>query len=361
MSIQIDVLEASREESYKQLLLTSDTALLYVSISYRNFLQRILKNSNPYYLLAYHDGHLVGALPTFIMTHQTYGSVLNSLPFYGSNGGLIVSPQCGTPIAVKQALLDAFRDLAIQQHVAISTLITNPLDSTDTRQIDVPHTWRDVRIGQITSLPDTRDGDDDLEDRLMSSFHKKTRNSIRKASKSDVLVSSSASFDVLRNLAEIHKENIEAIGGLAKPWPVFEAIWDCFEYDRDYKIYTAERRGKLIAALLVFFYNRTAEYFVPGTLADARIYQPMSLLIFEAMKDATKRSLYYWNWGGTWLNQDGVYDFKKRWGTYDKMYYYYVQEYAENSRMRDLTAQELQKAYPYFYVLPYSALDGEVN
>ena len=96
-------------------------------------------------------------------------------------------------------------------------------------------------------------------------------------------------------------------------------------------------------------------------MEGARFYQPMSLLIFEAMKEAAKRGYLYWNWGGTWITQSGVYKFKSRWGTQDRRYYYYIQEYNKDNPLRELTAQEIQTEFPYFYVLPFKTLRSEKN
>jgi len=72
------------------------------------------------------------------------------------------------------------------------------------------------------------------------------------------------------------------------------------------------------------------------------------------MKDATKKKCKYWNWGGTWLSQTGVYQFKKRWGTHDLKYNYYT-NLIDNSIL-NLSKEDLLREYPYFYVLPFSAL-----
>ena len=51
----------------------------------------------------------------------------------------------------------------------------------------------------------------------------------------------------------------------------------------------------------------------------------MSLIIFEAMKDAIKRGQRNWNWGGTWLSQKASMTLKK-WGI-DYPYHYFIKVY----------------------------------
>ena len=76
----------------------------------------------------------------------------------------------------------------------------------------------------------------------------------------------------------------------------------------------AEYENKVIAALLVFLYNQPAEYYTPVILNEYRPLQPMSGLIYQAMQEAITCGMKWWNWGGTWKSQDGVYRFKKSWG-----------------------------------------------
>ncbi|BBD62244.1 hypothetical protein NIES2109_50830 [Nostoc sp. HK-01] len=357
MSIEVELLTPNKEYTYEDLLHSCSSSLLYSSIKYRNFLQRILVNSQDYYLLAYDSGCLVGALPSFIKRNSTYGNVLNSLPFYGSNGGVIISPQAANPEKVKQALIESFHTLAVQESVVVSTLISNPLESdVNFYESYSLYTLRDERIGQLVNLPTDISNHEKIADSLMNLFHQKTRNCVRKAQKSEITIYHSDSLTALQALVDLHEDNISAIGGISKPFSVFKAIRETFVYDQDYRIYLAEKDGQIIAGLLIFFYNRTAEYYTPATLASHRIYQPMSLIIYEAMLEAAKRGCLYWNWGGTWLTQTGVYNFKSRWGTQDKKYFYYIKEYDNSNSLRQLTSKQILAEYSYFYVLPFNLL-----
>jgi lipid II:glycine glycyltransferase (peptidoglycan interpeptide bridge formation enzyme) len=189
----------------------------------------------------------------------------------------------------------------------------------------------------------------------MALFHKKTRNGIRKALKSGIEIDHSDSLDALEALAGIHKKNIQAIGGLHKPFSVFKAIRDTFRYDGDYRVYLAQKEGQIIGALLAFFYNRTAEYFTPAVEEAYRSDQVGSLLAFVAMQEAVRRGCGHWNWGGTWKTQEGVYRFKSRFGAKDWEYTYYIREF--DPSLRQLGREDVLAAYPYFYVLPFGILE----
>lgn len=219
----------------------------------------------------------------------------------------------------------------------------------------IDYQYKDERIGQLTSLPQFGD---EIEARatLLRSFHQKTRNTIRKAQKSDLEVAWEASVDGWDALVSLHAANMAAIGAAPKPAKVFAAMQQSFRYDADYRVYFARIDRTIVAALLVFYFNRTAEYFVPATHPEYRSLQPMSLLVFEAMSEAVRRGCSYWNWGGTWHSQAGVYNFKRRWGTEDRLYDYYVS--IRNPSLLELTPEQILDEYPYYFVVPFDRLAG---
>ena len=65
----------------------------------------------------------------------------------------------------------------------------------------------------------------------------------------------------------------------------------------DWSVFTAFHDGCPVAALLLFYFNKTVEYFTPVTVHEYRNFQPMSLIVFEAMRDAINRGMTNWNWG----------------------------------------------------------------
>jgi|NOAtaT_6_FD_contig_123_52657_length_9283_multi_3_in_0_out_0_3 hypothetical protein len=357
MGIQIQLLSTEQEEIYESFLYSMDKTLIYSSLVYRNFLRGILDNTKDYYLLAYENSQLVGVLPFFIKYNTQFGNIANSLPFYGSNGGLLISEQVIRLDKVRIELIQAFNSIVNEESVIAHTLISSPLDQEEQLNFyseNLKFSFQDERIGQIVYLPSWNLTEEDLDDHLKGLYHQKTRNCVRKAEKAGIKIDHSSSLEMMQFLFDIHYENITAVGGMHKPLEIFQSIYKTFEYDKHYRVYTAHKNDVIVAALLVFFYNQTAEYYTPVTKAEFRIDQPMSLLIHSAMKDATKKKCKYWNWGGTWLSQTGVYQFKKRWGTHDLKYNYYT-NLIDNSIL-NLSKEDLLREYPYFYVLPFSAL-----
>lgn len=338
--MRIELLTSKYFEIYEAFLEQHECAMLYYSIKFKLFLEKLTASEALYYIAIEND-KIVGALPLMCKSGK-FGKVINSLPYYGSNGGVLAKNDI-----VKNALIKKYLEIINSGEFLASTLIENPLD-TNKSYLQLENTENDYRIGQFTKIQGAYS---DIED-LMIKFHYKTRNTIRKAVKSEVTVA--VENNMFQFLEETHIENMQSIGGLAKTKQFFALISEIFEPEKDFNIYVARKDGIPIAALLVFYSNRVVEYYTPVIVKEFRHVQALSLLITQAMFDAAKDGFVWWNWGGTWATQGGVYDFKSRWGTIDLNYNYHIK--INNPQVYNLTKEELLSEYPSFFVLPFSKL-----
>jgi hypothetical protein len=350
MSVIIQKYSPDISSQYQQLLEESPMAMFNHSLLYRELLKAVLPETTDHYLCAFQRDELVAVLPTF--TKQgLYGTVVNSLPFYGSHGGFVYKRN--TDSEVFEALTNALHVFCEKVGAFSCTLIESPFDCDNGRYGRFKANLFDERIGQITPLP-SGVGPDGLAGVLMGMYHQKTRNMVRKGMKCGFEVSHDGSGSTITALHAIHEENIRKIGGEAKPLNVFQSIAAIFEYDRDYRIYIAYKDGQIVSALLLFYFKDTVEYFCPATVHSYRSDQPLSLLIFTAMQDAIlERGSRYWNWGGTWISQSGVYLFKTRWGTKDFCYRYHT-KIKSDLKPCMFDKNVLINDYKYFYTIPFN-------
>ena len=147
---------------------------------------------------------------------------------------------------------------------------------------------------------------------------------------------------------------MQAIGGLAKSERFFDLLPTVFTPGEDFKLYIADKDGEIAAALLVLYFNRTAEYYTPVIDHLSRPLQPLSLILLQALADAARDGYQTWNWGGTWPGQVGVYRFKRKWAAREESYSYYTQ--LNDKRLLELSPAEILARYPSFFVIPFSAL-----
>lgn len=354
-SLSVTVLTPEFETSYQEFIELTDKSMLYHSLKYRKLLKTILPNSVDHYLCVFKDSEIVGLMPLFIHDGLK-GKVINSLPFFGSHGGILFKE--GYEKEVFELLSNSLNSLIRDSKASLVTLI-EPLFGAQSDLYDIFNAnFFDYRTGQITRMPMV-EKKDQIDLTLMSCIHSKTRNLIRKGFKHNFSVSSSYSEEDITSLQDLHNLTMDKIGGSKKPDTLFHSIPKIFNYGKDYKIYTAKKDGVTVSALLLFYFKNYIEYFIPATHPDFRSSQALSVLIFNAMEDAIRNwpageAELIWNWGGTWGNQSGVYHFKSRWNAQDIPYRYHVKVLGDFSGLKPT---DFLKMYPYFYCIPFSQLN----
>ena len=330
--------------------------MLYHSTHWKHLLESFT-GAKPIYLVARRGHELVGALPAFLKENKRYGNVLNSLPFYGSNGGPLVSPSLTEEERrqVKTDLLNAFKIAATENHCVTSTLITSVFEN-DIFTYDrvLRPEFVDSRIEQITVFkPPVVDVEKEI---LYRTVDKRCRVAIRKAQRSGITTETAEDLRDLHTFYKMHEESILNKRGICKPLSFFELAFKMFKQNESFKLMYARKDGEIIGGLLLFYYKNMAEYYTPCFKLETSELQPLSLLIFEGMKDAIKSGYTMWNFGGTWHSQQGVLRFKRSWGPEQTSYYYYINSHGDIDSIRSLPAQTLVNEYRWFYVIPFNVL-----
>jgi CelD/BcsL family acetyltransferase involved in cellulose biosynthesis len=340
--IRIETLRPEFTENYDQYLLRHHGSLIYYCSKYKNFIKALL-GCEEEYLLAVEDREIRGVLP-LMFTERDGGRVYNSLPYYGSNGGILAdNPEAN------DSLIEAHNKIALRPSTISTTIISNPFVRQEAAAIQ--HNYSDYRIGQFTNLSF---GEDPWNE-LLAYIDSSARRNVQKAVREGVTVEIDLSAMV--RLRDMHQANIEALGGLSKTKDFFALIPRHFTPGEDYDLYVARKEGHVIAGLLLFYFNRTVEYITPAIDHEYRSVQPLSLVLMTAMSEAARRGFTCWNWGGTWVSQTGVYRFKKKWGAVERDYHYYTQ--LNDITILEWPQEKILDAFPGFYVAPFSALKPE--
>jgi len=340
------------EQEYSDLVLNSSHAMFTHTLEYRNFLRRTIPSASELYLVVRDDTTLMAALPMFIMDGPL-GRIINSLPFFGSNGGLIAQPE--SPQTVYDTL-----DLGIQNTIAdlkpsAVTIVDGIFENGPTEKIgDGFDLIVRPRVAQVTPLPGAQ-GAVEVGELLMSSFHSHHRRAIRKGLKSGFQIVHGESEDAIKELYEIHRLDMETRqGGMPKPSSFVQAVLESFTYDKHYRIYTAKMDGELAAGLLIFYFRNQVEYFFPVVEPKFRALQPLSALIFHAMHDSVVDfESKIWNWGGTRPDQISLRNFKSRWGA-EEVAYESRTYVSKNANLSDAAVAASLSSYPNFFIAPFS-------
>ena len=342
------MLSPTSESQYREFLLADPSSLIYASLEFRDFLTRAVGGA-PTILLALdtHD-QIVGALGYFRLEAPDFGTVINSLPWYGSHGGCIVRGVYAREARCE--LLTRYREAASAPDVLSATIVLTP--DEERVKDDYLHMLQpdalDHRIGQLTQLPAA---EDDLQWRILQ----KTRNLVRKALRQPFVHTIEDNEATWQFLYQTHAETMAGVGGKPKPWKHFEAMRNTIPASAR-RLYLAYLDGKPVAALLLFYFNRTVEYITPVIKHEHRSAQPLSFLIWHAMQDAISEGFQWWNWGGTWTSQKSLHHFKAGWGAENRPYTYLISSSQKGRSLLTANKHRLSELFPYYYTYPYDSL-----
>jgi hypothetical protein len=349
MNLHVSRLAENDRAAYARLANEDSDALIYASPDYQDFLAAALGGES-HVLGCWMGDRLVGVLPAFVSAPTDLGRVVNSLPWYGSHGGCLVAADVAA--AARTALLQAFAELARGDDILSATLVMPLFEQAlaDEYAVVLAPTLVDGRIGQVTHFPAPGA---DRADRLMRMFRYpgQVRKSLRQGFEYRVTDDDWAwSF-----LYDVHVENMQAVGGKAKPWEHFSALRRTLPADcRGLSV--AMLDGEPVAALLLLYFNGTVEYFTPVIRHDFRPMQPLSFLIWNGMAEALERGFTRWNWGGTWHTQKSLHHFKSGWGAVDHPYSYLILAGDEGVARMRANRDRLGALFPYFFCYPFDQL-----
>lgn len=352
MTIRVGYVEASEiGTSYNEFVHCCSGAMIYHTPSYLKALERILGARAPIILAARRQGIIVGAMPLFLL--QTYyGSVVNSLPYYGSHGDILVAEKEKQPGVVSALMADALADFCAREKVGALNVVGHPLQSrmeAVAERVGV-EIW-DRRIGQMSLLQPTTDAEAALG-AILSACHQKTRNLVRKSLRGNFEILISDADDDWANMIKHHQIGLERIGGRPKKPAEFAALREALRPYGMCRLYVARHKGEFAGALLNLYYRNWVEYFTPVAVSEFRSEQVLSAIIATAMRDASLEGARIWNWGGTRPNQKGVYHFKKGWGAIDHPYNYYGRVFDQG--LAAASSEVLLSMFPFFYVRAFA-------
>lgn len=319
----------------QELLLEAlDNRLMHHAPAFAAFLSEALPGTEVKTLEVRDCGALTGILRVAIRHDPTFGTVVNSLPFFGSHGGPMAAHR-----TARLALLHEFRALVESLDAASATLIEDPFTPLDAELIAATGLEVvDDRIGQFTRLPAT-----------MDALHVKTRNAIRKGQRLDQRIERRDDAAAWAWMQGVHERSIRGLGGVPKALAVFEALRSAFGADA--QLWVGAVGGAPVSGVVVIRYRGTVEYFTPVVEEAHRDSQALSATIFEVMQRSAEDGATLWNWGGTWRSQEGVYRFKSRWGAEDLPYRYLNGVRAPALRAAPRGA--LAAAFPHCYLFRY--------
>jgi len=343
--MRAEVITADHLEAVNPFLAAHRQAMLYHDPAWLRLVATLTGADVSYVAIRDGEDEFAAVVPIAIKRGPC-GSVANSSPYFGSHGGVLAtSPKSFS--AACAALVETLRARGV-----VAANVIEPLFSSehDLYRSNLPVAVEDRRIGQYKSLEGKGD-----RDSLLASLSGLVRSNLkRRAWRSGVRVFRDDTPHGLRALYEMHAKEMSAkAGGNPKTWPFFDLLSRHLQPGKQWRVYFGAIDGELAAGLLLFYWREYVEYFTPAFRAEYREHQPASAVMFEAMLDAATEGFRCWNFGGTWVTQEGVKAFKDSWASTNRDYHYFVLDFGGLDALRHADRAQLLEDYYGFYLYPF--------
>jgi hypothetical protein len=121
--MNIEILDEKKYEQYEQFVKQFEGGLFYYSIKYKNFLEELLDCESQYYIVVQNEKIL--AVYPLMFKDGKFGRVYNSLPFYGSHGGLLSIDEKASKL-----IIDTINEISSHGNTATNMYVANLFEDT---------------------------------------------------------------------------------------------------------------------------------------------------------------------------------------------------------------------------------------
>ena len=168
--------------------------------------------------------------------------------------------------------------------------------------------------------------------------------SIKKSQKSDLTIDTTKDIEDLKGFYELNCITKREKGVPCHTWVFFKNL---FNFLSDHVSLYVVRNGsrEIIAGGIMTYFKGTVVYGYGAADPNYLKLHPYHAFLWKAIEDACLKGFKYFDFGRTSYDNDGLIDFKKRWGTEESILYYgfypknpgSITEKRDNSRYRHAT------------------------
>ena len=255
------------------------------------------------------DGKITGFLPLCSIQSPLTGRRLVALPFSD------YCPLLAADEVSAGALIDQAVSLARQQKAKYLELRTGD-NSLLAGRTDLVR--GDLYVRWLISLADDTDV-------VWSGLRKPIQRQVKKSQKLGVQVRLAQSREEVAHYYRLHLQTRTKKHGMpAQPQQYFYRLWDVFAASKAMQLLLAEYQGTVIAGMILIASGTTLRYAYGASDERFLHLAPNDLLMWTALQLGCAQGYQTFDLGRTARDNEGLMEFKRRWGaTQEPLPYYY--------------------------------------
>jgi FemAB-related protein (PEP-CTERM system-associated) len=253
----------------------------------------------PVYLQAEDAAGRRAVLPSFLVRHRLFGSVVASMPFLDAGG------PCGASDELARVLVEALVAEAARLGAArVELRCTRPMDTSAPVMTD--------KVNLVLALPPAADA-------LWRRLDGKVRNQVRKAERSGLAVEFGGA-EKLDDFYRVFAVNMRDLGSPVHSTGFFAAVLEAFGPRA--RVGLVRKGAAPIGGLIALTFQDTVAVPWASSLREYRMLCPNMLLYWEAIRTACADGLRRFEFGRS-SRDSGTYRFKRQWGGLEEPLFWY--------------------------------------
>jgi len=145
--------------------------------------------------------------------------------------------------------------------------------------------------------------------------HTRIRSGVRQSERQGVVVRRAGSIADVRAWYRLYLQAMRHNVVPARPWRLFEAMWDELHPRGLMRLLLAERDGQLLGGSILLMFGSTVFYAFNGVARGALPLRPNDLLQWQAIIDACSDGYRSYDLGEVPEGDEGLAHFKSKWGS----------------------------------------------
>jgi lipid II:glycine glycyltransferase (peptidoglycan interpeptide bridge formation enzyme) len=147
---------------------------------------------------------------------------------------------------------------------------------------------------------------------------------VRQAERAEIAVARGESWEDARAFYRLHQETRHRLGTPVQPLRFFRLLWERALSQGLGFVLLARKDGRPVAGAVFLHWNGTLVYKYGASLPAYWQLRPNNLLFWEAIRWGCERGYRVFDWGKTDLEDEGLRNFKRGWGSEERLVRYSV-------------------------------------
>jgi lipid II:glycine glycyltransferase (peptidoglycan interpeptide bridge formation enzyme) len=339
--MNIELLRSEDEPAYETFVEQTPASKIYHTLAWRQVIAESY-GYQPYYIVAKEDAAIIGALPLFEVSSLIFGKRLVSIPF-----SHWVNILYNDDLEILTNLLDFAQKLAGERN---------------SLYVEVKHGYALPPLPDwpasahfFDSVLDLRRSLAEIWDGFESGS---ARWGINRAKKSNLRIEVGRTLADYQKFHRLELETRKSQGAPSYPFCFFKNLRE--QLGLQHKLYLAYLDEVCIAGIIVFGHHQRAIYGYSASRKKKEYLQtqPTNLLLWTAIQELHHEGYQEFDFGTTPPHNQGLLQFKSRWGTKDdKIPYYYFLNKVERIPVVDRTSGKIRLVNHILQRLPVTVLD----